>query len=222
MSLIRGLLFENMGLKLVALLLALVVYRHVSTHRPATMTVAFPVETTDLADTLAIVSQSPTIVSADLKGTGKQLIRIRLTEPRIRVSLAGVGPGRFQRALTVDDLPLVKAEGFEVSRFVGPQMLELTIDRRIQRELPVAARVEGAPPPGVAWSGAWLAAPPRVTVRGPRGALARLDSVWLAPVRLEGGRDTVRAEVRASNLGPGCEMTPATVAVRLPLTRVAH
>jgi len=165
------------------------------------------------------VTQTPTIVSADLKGTGKQLIRIRLTEPRIKISLAGVGPGRFQRTLTVDVLPLVAAEGFEVSRFIGPQMLELVIDRRIQRELPVAARVEGDVPAGVTWSGSWLAEPARVAVRGPRGALARLDSVRLAPVRLAAGHDTLRAVVGPSNLGPGCEMTPPTVVLRVPLAR---
>ena len=41
MNLLRGLLLENMGLKLVALLLAFVVYLHVYTERPAVMTVAF-------------------------------------------------------------------------------------------------------------------------------------------------------------------------------------
>ena len=38
MSLLRGLLFDNLGLKLTALLLALLVYLHVYTERPAHMT----------------------------------------------------------------------------------------------------------------------------------------------------------------------------------------
>ena len=37
MGLLRGLLFDNLGLKLVALLLAVIVYLHVYTERPATM-----------------------------------------------------------------------------------------------------------------------------------------------------------------------------------------
>ena len=40
MSLLRGLLFDNLGLKLVALLLAVMVYLNVYTDRPATMIAA--------------------------------------------------------------------------------------------------------------------------------------------------------------------------------------
>jgi YbbR domain-containing protein len=219
MNLLRGILLENMGLKLVALLLALVVYLHVYTDRPATMTVAFPVETTDLADSLAIVSRTPLAVVAELKGTGKQLIRLRLAEPRLRVSLAGVGSGHFQRSVTVDDLPMIAVVGLGVSRFVGPQMIEVQVDRLIERSLPVAATVAGEPPAGMAWSGAWSADPPRVTVRGPRGVLLKLDSLRLAPVHFEAGRETLRAIVGPAGLPAGCEVSPPAVAVRVPLSR---
>ena len=49
MSLLRGLLFDNLGLKFVALLLAVLVYLNVYTDRPATMIVSFPIRVTDLA-----------------------------------------------------------------------------------------------------------------------------------------------------------------------------
>lgn len=219
MSLLRGLLFENVGLKLVALLLALVVYLHVYTDRPATMTVAFPVEITDLADSLAIVTQTPSTVITELKGTGKQLIRLRLLEPRLQISLAGVGPGHFQRSLMVEDLPLGGADGLAVSRFVGPQMVELQIDRVIERAVPVAASLAGNLPPGTAWSGEWLAEPARVTVRGPRSIVLKLDTLWLAPVRVEAGHDTLRAVVGPASLPPGCRISPPSVNLRIPLTR---
>ena len=53
-SLLRGILFDNLGLKLVALLLAVVVYLNVYTERPATMVVSFPIQITDLADSLSL------------------------------------------------------------------------------------------------------------------------------------------------------------------------
>jgi YbbR domain-containing protein len=220
-SLLRGLLLENMGLKLVALLLALVVYLHVYTDRPATLTMAFPVEVTDLADSLAIVSQTSQAVSAELKGTGKQLIRLKLLEPRLHVSLAGVGPGRFQRALTVQDLPMVGQIGLEVSRFAGPQMLEFQIDRYGEREVPVAARIEGALPSSATWAGHWFADPERVHVRGPRSVLAKLDSLRLAPVRLDPKNDTLRV---IANLvaPPGCQLTPAVVTLRVPIAHAGR
>jgi len=219
MNVLRGLLFENMGLKLVALLLALVVYLHVYTDRPATLTVSFPVEVADLADSLAIVSQSPSAVTAELKGTGKQVIRLRLAEPHLVVSLAGVGPGRFQRALTAQDLPLVAQTGLEVSRFGGPQMLELQIDRFGERRVPVTARIEGTPPGGAVWSGDWSADPPSVRVRGPRSVVARLDSARLAIVKLDGAHDTLEFVATPVNAPPGCQARPPIVSLRVPVTR---
>jgi YbbR domain-containing protein len=217
-NLLRGLLLENMGLKLVALLLAFVVYLHVYTERPAVMTVAFPIELTDIGDSLVVVNQTPPAVVAELKGTGKQLIRLRLAEPKLKVSLAGVGAGHFQRSVLVDDLPVVGPVGLTVSRFVGPQMLELDVDRATQRTVPVAANVQGALPDGLHWNGESIVAPTHVVVRGPRAAVLALDSVRLAPVTLAPARDSLRATVGAASLPRGCRMTPPAVAVRLPIT----
>ncbi len=222
MNLLRGLLLENMGLKLVALVLALVVYLHVYTDRPATMTMTFPIEIADLGDSLALVSQTPLAVSAELKGTGKQLIRLRLAEPRLHVSLTGVGPGRFQRALTAQDLPMVAQIGLEVSRFAGPQMLELQIDRYGERDVPVAPRIEGALPPGATWSGQWIADPTHVHLRGPRSVIVKLDSLRLAPVRLDATHDTLRVVANPATVPPGCQLTPLVVALRVPIARGAR
>jgi hypothetical protein len=213
-SLLRGVFFENLGLKLVAIVLALVVYLHVYTERPATMVVSFPLKITDLGDTLAVTSQTPVAVGAELRGTGKQLIR--LAERRVAVSLAGVGRGRFQRSIAISDLPV--SEPVEVSRMIGPTMFEAQIDRVAERAVPVAARIESALPSGAAWSGVWIAEPARVQVRGPAATVAHLDSIPLAPVRLEPGRDTLRVEV-APVAPAACAITPPTVTLRVPRGR---
>ena len=217
MGLLRELLFENLGVKLVALVLAVVVYLHVYTERPATMLVAFPVQLTDLPESLAVDGPLPGTVQAELRGTGKQLIRLKLTEPRIKISLAGIGTGRFERTVSSDDLPLIPSDRLEIQRLIGPRIIDLQIDRKATRELPVAARVTGAPPAGYEWTGAVLVTPDRVTVRGPARRLAELDSITLQPVRIEDRRDTVRARVAPADLPMGCEVDPTSVAVLSPL-----
>jgi hypothetical protein len=220
-SLLRGILLENMGVKLVALVLALVVYLHVYTERPATMTVSFPVEVTDLSDSLAVVNPGATSVAAEVKGTGKQLIRLRLAEPHLKVSLAGVGPGHFQRTIGVQDLPIAE-DGLTVSHFLGPQMIEMQIDRVLERIVPVAPRIDTALPAGVHWGGEWIATPDRVIVHGPRSVVAKLDSLHLAPVRLDAGRDTMRFVLAASPAPAGTQVTPPMVTLKVPIARMHH
>ena len=89
MNILKGLLLDNLGLKLVALLLALAVYFNVFTERPAMMVVSFPIEYSDLPDSLSLSGPTPPAVKAEVRGTGKQFIRLWLTEPRLKISLAG-------------------------------------------------------------------------------------------------------------------------------------
>jgi hypothetical protein len=218
MSLLRGLLFDNLGLKLTALLLAVLVYLHVYTERPARLMFAFPVEIADLDSTLALSGPVPSAVVAELRGTGKQLIRLRLAEPVLKISLAGVTRGRFERSITDADLPLNTADGLQVERMVGPRVLAFQLDRRVRRALPVAARLTGT---GDAWE-APIMTPSSVLVTGPEAAVAAMDSVVLGEVRIEGRRDTIRAHVAPQALPDWCTSEPPTVLVRVPLRRPAR
>lgn len=222
MGLLRGLLFDNLGLKLVALLLAVIVYLHVYTERPATMMIAFPLELTDLADTLTLSGPAPPPVNAELRGTGKSLIRLRLTEPRIKVSLANAEPGRFERRLSIEDLPLIATDRLEVTRFAGPTLVDLQVERTVERDVPVAPRVEGELPDGVTLAGRPGADPAMLRVRGPASVVARMDSVRLQPVHVDGRRDTVRVQAEPAELPEWCTVTPGIVEVTVAMARGAE
>src|SRR5262245_5894284 len=215
MNLLRSMLFDNLGLKLVALLLAVVVYLNVYTDRPATMTVSFPIQITDLADSLSLSGPAPAAVQAELRGTAKQLIRLRVTEPPVKVSLAGVGVGHFERALGAEDLPIPEGVQLQLDRLVSPRTLELEVDRRTTRDVPVAAHVEGSP--AALWDGTFELRPARVMVSGPAAALATLDSVRLVPFSLAGRRDTVTVSLAPQGLPDWCSMDPDHVELSVPL-----
>ncbi|MFN8589668.1 MAG: CdaR family protein [Candidatus Eisenbacteria bacterium] len=222
MNVLRGWLFDNLGLKFTALLLAVVVYLNVYTDRPGTMLVSFPVEFTDLADTLSLSGPAPAVVQADLHGTVKQLIGLRVKEPRLKLSLLGVSTGRFSRALAPSDLPLPSSGAVTVENLIGPRVIEVNLDHKDTRDIPVAVQVAGAPASGYAWKGHALLRPATLRVTGPRGELEKLDTLQLATVRLDGKRDTVRAELAPSALPDWCSAEPATVFAKLVLERRAR
>lgn len=213
---LRGILFDNLGLKLVALLLAVLIYLNAYTDRPATMTVAFPVQVTDLPDSLTLTGTAPAPIRAELRGTGKQLIRLRVTEPAVKVSLAGVSAGRFTRAIMPADLPLPEGVEVGVDRVVSPRTLELDIDQRATREVIVVGRTIGSPAADAMVSGAIGVEPARVRVVGPKGLLATLDSLPLIPVSVAGRRDTL-SSIALPDLPAWCSSEPVNVAVTVPL-----
>src|ERR1041385_7181440 len=205
MGMIRGILFDNLGLKFTALLLAVIVYLNVYTDRPTTMLMSFPLEYSDLDDSLSVSGPAPSVVQAEIKGTGKQLIVMRVKEPRIRLSLAGARRGRFERALAPSDLPLPATDNaVTVENLVGPRVITLEIDRKAHRDLRVTAQVSGSPASGFAYKGGALLSPQTVRVTGPEQVLLAMDSVALAPVRLDGKRDTVTALAAPEGLPDWC------------------
>jgi len=217
MDVLRGLLFDNLGLKLVALLLALVVYLNVYTDRPTSMTVSFPIQLNDIADSLSLSGPVPAAVQAELRGTGKQLIRVRLSEPMLKISLAGVGRGRFERGVSAADMPVTAGDGIEIERVIGPRMIQLQLDRKIARSVPVAPRVDGVLAEGAARS--ILAIPDHMTVRGPEAVVGALDSVVLERMKVDGRRDTVRVQASPDALPDWCTADPPTVTVLVTVRR---
>lgn len=222
MGVLRGLLFDNLGLKFTALLLAVLVYLNVYTDRPTTMLVSFPLEYTDLDDSLSLSGPAPSVVQAELRGTGKQLIVMRVKEPRVKLSLAGVRRGRFERALSASDLPLPAEGSITLEDLVGPRVVTLEIDRKAHRDVRVTPQVNGTPAADLAWSGEALLDPPVVRVTGPEQSLLAIDSLVLGAVRLDGKRDTVSALVGPERLPDWCRVEPPLVHVRLPLVKRRH
>ncbi len=219
MNFLRGLLFDNIGLKFTALLLAVLVYLNVYTDRPMTMLLSFPLEYVELADSLVVSGPAPAMVQARLQGTGKQLIFMKVKEPRMSLSLAGASRGRFERSLAASDLPLPADGSIAVEDLVGPRVVSLEIDRRAYRDLPVVAQVTGVPAPDYWWSGVALTEPNRVRVTGPEQMILGLDTLKLAPLRIDGRRDTLTAMVAPVGLPEGVSTEPTEVTVRLLFAR---
>lgn len=219
MSYLRGILFDNLGLKFAALLLAVVVYVNVRTDQSTTMLVSFPLEYVDLDDSLSLSGPSPSVVQAELRGTGKQLILMRVKEPRMRLSLSGARQGRFERTLAPSDLPLPADGAITVENLVGPRVVTLEVDRKAHRDVRVVPQVSGQPAAGRRWDGLALVDPESVRVTGPERVLLTLDSLRLATVRLDGKRDTVTAFVAPEGVPDQCRVTPSSVRVRLPILK---
>ena len=210
MNVLRGWLFDNLGLKLTALLLAVLVYLNVYTDRAGTMLVSFPLEFADLPDSLSLSGPAPSVVQAELRGTGKQLIALRVKEPRLRIPMGGATPGHFARALVPSDLPLPAGGAIAVENLVGPRVIEVDIDRRAHRDAAGGHPGRGQPASGYAWTRRRDRRPRSlVRVTGPARRAAATRLAALAPVRLDGHRDTVRVDAPIPTLPDWCVADPA-------------
>lgn len=212
-----GWLFDNLGLKLFALLLAVLLYLHVLTDRTIEQTLYFPVTVEGLADSLALASSPPNEVGVRLRGTGKQLLRLRYLKPPLKVSLAGAAPGLFQRALGPADMPLSGTSEVTVLEVVDPAEVRLEVTRRASRLVPVAVAVVGEPGRGMIVAGPPMIRPATVRISGPSTWVARQETLRTEPVSIAGRRDTVEL-VQALVAPPAwAHASPGSVLVSIPI-----
>lgn len=212
-----GWLFDNLGLKLFALLLAVLLYLHVLTDRTVEQTLYFPVQVEALPDSLALASSVPAEIGVKLRGSGKQLWRLRWTKPPLKVSLAGVAPGMFQRSLGPADVPLSGTTDVTVLEVVDPSELRLEVTRRATRMVPVVVPVTGDPAGGMILAGAPEIRPASVRVSGPASWVARQETLRTEPVSIAGRRDTLEL-VQALVAPPvWAHASPGSVLVAIPI-----
>ena len=173
---------ENLGIKLAAIALSLLVYFHVRTEREEERTFRVPVALEGLPDSLTWTGEMPKDVSVTMSGKLKNLIRLRLSPVRIDVDVSQTGPGRFQRALSSGDVPVPPGSNLLVTHFAGAERLDILIERKMSKEVRVVPLVSGKPPQGYVLSGSPTAAPESTTVTGPASIVSLTDSLYTEPV----------------------------------------
>jgi len=207
-----GILTRNLGLKLLALLLALVVYGHVVTDQEQEWQLRTPLRIVGLPRTLVIDEPPPEAVEISARGTGKQLLRLRVSAPEMLLDLSRVGPGRVQRILSPADVALPVGTDVAVTEILDPRMVSLTVDTLLTRAMPVSVSSVGALPRGLALLGPPVAIPANVVVTAPSRLIDRVElSVEPLDLELLARIHEVRLRVQASP--PEASVEPVSVGV---------
>jgi len=197
---IRGLLFENIGLKVASVLLALLLYAHVVTDQEREQVIQIPIAAVGLADTLTSVGRMPPRVAVKVRGKWKDLIRLSLTRPFLSVDLATAKPGEFQTTITSEDIskraiPPELSRQVSVTEVLDPRAVDLTIEPKVTRSLPVRARIVGTPAVGYVLNEVPDVDPESVRVMGPARAVQEIDTVYTVAVDITGEREKIQRQV---------------------------
>jgi YbbR domain-containing protein len=197
---IRDILFGNLGLKLASLFLALLLYAHVVTDQQREQVLQIPVTVTGLPDTLVAVGSRPERVGVKIRGKWKDLIRLGLTSPYLSLDLAHAAPGPFHATIAAGDvteraLPPELSKLVAVTEVLEPRTVELTIEPKRAKWVPVRPRLSGASPAGFRLLEPARATPDTVRVEGPASVVAALDTLDTLPVDITGERERIQRQI---------------------------
>ncbi len=182
---------RNLYLKIFSLLLALACWLVVRSEEDRVKDYVVPIDYVNLPPTL------------DLSGRVIDTVAVRLRAPEpilgltsedrlsARIDLSHAGVGEQSIPLTRE---MIRAPaGAEVER-VSPEIIPLKIERRVRREVPVAAEFGGRPAAGYE-RGRTAIDPPSVTIEGPASEVSRVTRATTGTILLEGQTADYEVEV---------------------------
>lgn len=214
--------FRHIGLKLLSLALALLLWMVVSGEETVERGLRVPLELQQVPAGLELLGDVPATVDVRVRGASGVLGRVGPGDVVAVLDLHGAQSGRRLFPLTPDQVRT--PFGVEVVQ-VMPSTIAMAFEPSASRQVPVVPAVDGRPAPGYV-VGPLTAEPKSVDVIGPESAVKRVTEVLTEPVSVAGASEPVRATVILGLEDPSLRLKTArsaTVTVQIvpaPLERM--
>ena len=198
----RDYVLENTGLKVLALLITAVLWLSVAS-RPVTQLVlsGAPIELSMPKSPNLIPSKYPPLVARiTLEGPRDVLDSLRAGQLTITADMSGVEPG--VRVIPLEVQPSRLPPNVRVKE-IEPLAITVTVERVVEKEVPVVPRFEGEPPQGFEVNDSQIV-PRTVKVSGAESQMRDITKVSTESVRLtdrtESFSQTVAIDIGSPNL----------------------
>src|SRR5689334_101005 len=161
---LRRNVLNNLGLKLLAIALAVGLWLAVARDPVAEVAVDVPIEFHNIPENLEISSENIPRAQIRVRGPQRVVRRLQTSDVSADIELSAIKPGERTFDLTTDQIH--HPAELEVVQII-PSQIHLAFDARLTRQVPVRPRVVGNFAPGYA-IGRIVAEPATVTVSGPQ------------------------------------------------------
>ena len=180
--------FRNIGLKLLALSLAILLWLTVAGEHVVERSLRVPLEFRNVPQALEIVGNAPDTVDVRLRGSSALLSRIQPGEIVAVLDLAGARSGSRLFHIRADE---VRAPfGVEVAQVI-PSTLALELEKSARRTVPVLPATDGDPAPGYV-TGKITSDPATVEIVGPESRVRQVTEATTEPVPIKDAKARVR------------------------------
>jgi YbbR domain-containing protein len=183
--------FRNLGLKLLALALAILLWLTVAGEHVVERSLRVPLEFRNVPQALEIVGNTPDTVDVRLRGSSALLSRVQPGEVVAVLDLGGARSGSRLFHIRADE---VRAPfGVEIAQVI-PSTLALELEKSARRTVPVLPATDGDPAPGYV-VGRIVSEPAAVDIVGPESRVRQVTEATTEPVPIKDAKARVRDAV---------------------------
>lgn len=207
-------LFEHLGLKLLSISLALLLWGLVAGQREAERSLRVPLEYRNIPENLEMIGEPASVVDVRVRGTTGALAMTRSTDVVAVLDLGAARTGRRLFHLLPGDISV--PTGVNVLQ-VSPSTISLTFEASAARQVPIVPDIDDEPAPGYV-VGRVIAEPPTVEIIGPTSAVQLVTEATTEPVSIRGATQDVRDTVTVGLTNSAARLrNPRTAAVMVEI-----
>lgn len=171
-------IFQNFWYKLVALIMAMLLWFHVATDHVYETTRTFPLEIINIPPQLVLAEGLPNQVEVKIRGRGKEHLKLLLAEKKsLKIDAKLFKKGETDYLIKPQQIPIPEGLELEVTGIISPQDLKIKLDDLLEKKVEVKPRITIIPAAGLVIVGELHYSPKEVTVSGPKRWVADLEEI---------------------------------------------
>lgn len=201
----KRLLLENIGVKIAAVVMAIILWFFVTSRGQSEVSIDIPIELKNIPSGLESVRQGTKSVSVSIKGHERLLKNIKPSDVRVYIDLSRAKKGKGTYYISKDD---VKLPSTMTVVNIDPSSVWIVLEETVIKTAPVRPIIVGSPKKGSV-VGSVEVTPEEVTIEGARSEVSSikflrtepiditdLDETSVYDVRLDMSGRNIRTEVR--------------------------
>lgn len=211
----KKLLFENLGLKISAILLSIFLWFFVTSSGQSEMSFEVPIEFLNIPVDFRVVSASTKTVNVTIRGQERLMKNVRTSDIRVFVDIGSAKKGEGIYYINKDDIKLP----FAMSVInIKPSSLKLKLDETVTKTIIIKPYITGLPEKGFFISSIAIE-PESVIIRGLKSELRKINNLMTEALDITGLHETTTEELKIDIAGADLKPEINTVKVKVIITR---
>jgi YbbR domain-containing protein len=210
----RKILFSNLGIKIISVILAVLMWIYVTYRGQSEIAVDAPISFKNVPKGMELLRVSAKSATLNLRGQERLLKSLRPMDINVVVDLSNARRG--ETTYYLDKNTVVVPGTTDIVR-VEPTSVRVVLDEAAVKTLPVKASIVGAPDKGFKIVSVDVV-PPAVTVRGAKTELSRIAVLRTETIDVTGFdtdlRETVRLNINGRNIKTATPEVAVSIAIR--------
>jgi len=207
----RKFLLENIGLKIAAVLLSIVLWVFVTSRGQSELSVDAPLEFKNIPQGLEVVNHPVKTITLTIRGQERFIKNIRPSDVRVPVDLSKAKKGESVYYIRRDDIVLPHA--ITVTNII-PSNIKVTVEETVAKTVKVIALITGEPERGY-YVKSIDVRPQTAEIEGVRSEIARVKNIKTESLDITGLNETITQDLKLDLPGRNVRSTIGEVSVKV-------